>query len=264
MIGPYKCCSVVQGDCLELMKQLSDRLVCECGADVTGEGGLFHCLAGHQNRAVKLVDLILTDPPYGIGMSAGFGGSRAFGGGSGKKIEARAYPDTWDKSRPNEQYFSLMLRISDLVIIFGGNYFADILPQSKHWIVWDKCQTMPTFSDCELAWTNSDRKSVKKYTVEWNGLLGKEAERFHPTQKPEQLMAEILSDYPGDTILDPFSGSGTTLVAAKKLGRHFLGFEISPEYCEIARDRLARIDAQPSLFEPKPEQLSLNGGDDRG
>jgi hypothetical protein len=61
MIGPYKCCSVVQGDCLELMKQLSDRLVCECGADVTGEGGLFHCLAGHQNRADPFSDFAWTN-----------------------------------------------------------------------------------------------------------------------------------------------------------------------------------------------------------
>ena len=62
---------------------------------------------------------------------------------------------------------------------------------------------------------------------------------------------------PDETILDPFCGSGTTLVAAKKLGRHFLGFEISHDYCEIARRRLAEIDAQPSLFEAKAEQLTL-------
>ena len=56
----------------------------------------------------------------------------------------------------------------------------------------------------------------------------------------------------------PLCGSGTTLVAAKKLGRHFLGFEISHDYCEIARKRMAEIDAQPSLFEkPKAEQLTL-------
>jgi hypothetical protein len=85
----------------------------------------------------------------------------------------------------------------------------------------------------------------------------------HPCPKPEGWMtwAVDLASLEGETILDPFAGSGTTLVAAKKLGRHFLGFEISPEYCEIARDRLARIDAQPSLFQPKPEQLSLNGGE---
>jgi DNA modification methylase len=73
-------------------------------------------------------------------------------------------------------------------------------------------------------------------------------------------MSWCLKQFPfADTILDPFSGSGTTLVSAKKIGRHFLGFEISPEYCEIARKRIAVIEAQPTLFEKKPEQLSLGG-----
>ena len=68
----------------------------------------------------------------------------------------------------------------------------------------------------------------------------------------------ILKSESDGLILDPFCGRGTTLVAAKKLGRHFLGFEISEAYCEIARKRLAEIDAQPSLFEkPKAEQLTL-------
>jgi DNA modification methylase len=60
-----------------------------------------------------------------------------------------------------------------------------------------------------------------------------------------------------ETIFDPYCGSGTTLVAAKKLGRHFLGFEISEEYCKIARERIARIEAQPGLFEPRAEQIKL-------
>lgn len=83
--------------------------------------------------------------------------------------------------------------------------------------------------------------------------------RHHPAQKPYELMAELISLFTdeGDLALDPFAGSGTTLIAAKKLGRHFLGFEISVEYCQIARDRLARIEAQPNLFEPKPEQMKL-------
>lgn len=83
-------------------------------------------------------------------------------------------------------------------------------------------------------------------------------EKEHPAQKPTELLEELLR-VSGDVILDPFCGSGTTLVAAKKLRRHFLGFEISAEYCEIARRRLAEIDAQPNLFEAKPEQLSLGG-----
>jgi DNA modification methylase len=93
--------------------------------------------------------------------------------------------------------------------------------------------------------------------------IPREQDKEHPVAFPDELPHRCISaaTYESDMILEPFAGSGTTLVAAKKLGRHFLGFEISPEYCEIARDRLARTDAQPSLFHPKPEQLSLNGGE---
>jgi DNA modification methylase len=228
-IGLYDCCSVVEGDCLELMRALPDGCV----------------------------DAV-TDPPYGIKRDEGFGGAVGFGG-SGKPIPRREYAGGWDGDRPAKDYFDELFRVSNSVVIFGGNYFADILPQSKHWVVWDKLNTMPTFGDCELAWTNSPRNSVKKFTLEWNGLIGKEEFRDHPTQKPLGLMTYIVATYGKGVILDPFCGSGTTLVAAAKLGRHFLGFEISPEYCAIARKRIALVEAQPNLFQPKAEQLNMEG-----
>jgi site-specific DNA-methyltransferase (adenine-specific) len=82
---------------------------------------------------------------------------------------------------------------------------------------------------------------------------------LHPTQKPESLMAYLVATYSNEDelVLDSCCGSGTTLVAAAKLGRHFLGFEISPEYCSIARKRIALVEAQPNLFQPKAEQLTL-------
>lgn len=203
--------TIIQGDCLEVMRTFKD----------------------------KQFDLVLTDPPYGIGMSEGFEGF----GGFGEPIARKRYEyEPWDDKRPDKEYFDEMLRVAQLVLIFGGNYFADVLPTSRHWIVWDKQNTMPTFSDCELVWTNSPRKSVKKYLHVWNGLIGKEHHREHPTQKPEELMRKLIADYSkeGDTILDPFMGSGTTLVAAKYLNRNATGIEISPKYCEVARNRLAQ------------------------
>jgi hypothetical protein len=138
---------------------------------------------------------------------------------------------------------SEMLRICQNAIIWGGNFFADTLPRATHWLVWDKLNTMPSFGDCELAWTSYDRKSVKKLTIEWNGLLGEEEYRDHPTQKPLALMRECLVRYPvetGGSIIDPFMGSGTMLVAAKDMGYPAIGIEIEEKYCEIAAKRLSQ------------------------
>lgn len=147
------------------------------------------------------------------------------------------------------------------VILWGANHYADRLPSSAGWLVWDKraATVVNDHSDCELAWSNVSGTARVFYHI-WDGFRrGSETgiPRVHPTQKPICLMEWCIAKTKAETILDPFCGSGTTLVAAKKLGRHFLGFEISPEYCQVARNRLARIEAQPTLFQPKPEQMPL-------
>jgi len=211
---------IICGDCIDVMRQMPD----EC------------------------VDLVLTDPPYGIKRDKGFEGFEGFEG-FGKPISRRQYDDNWDSDRPSKECFDLLLSIANKALIFGGNYFADILPRSTHWVVWDKLNTMPTFGDCELIWTNLKRKSVKKITHEYNGLLGKEPERYHPTQKPVMLIAKLLQEYskPDDLILDPFMGSGTTAVACVKEGRHYIGIDISPDYCAIAEQRIKVELSQPNL-----------------
>jgi len=204
---------IICGDCLEVMKRIPD----------------------------KAVDLVLTDPPYGIKMDKGFEGFEGFGG-KGEPIARRKYEDVWDNGRPDKIYFDEIFRISKKALIFGGNFFADMLPQGRHWIVWDKLNTMPSFGDCELIWTNIDRKSVKKITQEYNGLLGKEDLRVHPTQKPLELIRKILLTYsqPKEIICDPFMGSGTIAVCCKELGRDFIAMEKMSKYCEIAQRRLAQ------------------------
>lgn len=207
-------------------------------------------------------DAAITDPPYGIKMDKGFEGFEGFGG-FGTPIARRQYNDTWDDDRPGKDYFDTMLTLSSNVFIFGGQFFADFLPVNGHWLVWDKLNTMPSFGDCELVWTNVKRNSVKKITVEYNGLLGKEKTRYHPTQKPVSLLAQIILGYtqPGDSILDPFMGSGTTLVAAQNEGRRAVGIELSEEYCNIAVERLR----QPSFFSiPRTDNQALHGNTNPG
>ena len=199
---------IINGDCLEVMKELPD----------------------------KSVDLVLTDPPYGINADKGVGGF-------GSSKTDNHYKDNWDKKTPSKKYFNEILRISKNAVIFGGNFFTDKLPVNGHWIVWDKKGDISfdnPFGDCELAWTNFDKKSVKKYTIIQQGFISKERVRFHPTQKPVELFSDIIRDYSeeGQTILDPFIGSGTTAVACQNLKRNFIGIEISKEYCKIAEDRL--------------------------
>lgn len=184
-------------------------------------------------------DLVLTDPPYGISRSNGMGGGGYGGFGKSTKRVPREYSGAWDSERPNAEAFALCLASADKAIIWGGNYFADLLPPSSKWLVWDKEQTMPSYSDAELAWTSLNGTSTQMFRYCGAGLLALEKQRFHPTQKPLALMKWCLSLVPeARTIIDPYMGAGSTLRAAKDLDRQAIGIEISEDYCRIAVDRL--------------------------
>lgn len=186
--------------------------------------------------APGIVDLLLTDPPYGIGY--------VHGAALGPNASAfNGIPVIGDDS-PFDP--SAMLAYADTarLVLWGANHYADALPRSRGWLVWDKrCNTVVNDqSDCELAWTNFMTTARTFYHV-WDGFrrAGREKheQRFHPTQKPVALMTWCieLSKTTG-VILDPFMGSGTTLRAAKDLGRRAIGIELSEAYCEIAARRL--------------------------
>ena len=211
-------------------------------------GKLYHGDCLEVMPQLEPVDLVLTDPPYGIKRDKGFGKDEGFRG-FGKPIYRRNYNDNWDNERPHKEFFDLIIK-TELVLIFGGNFFTDILPAGTHWIVWDKLNTMPSFGDCELIWTNSKRKSIKKITYEYNGLIGKEGKRYHPTQKPTGLCILLLEEYSNllDVICDPMIGSGTTAIACERLNRRWIGIEISEEYCEIAVKRIENERKQLKLF----------------
>lgn len=202
------------------------------------------CLSGMKMIPDKAVDLILTDPPYGIHEAAGRNKSR------GNLAIAKDYGDNnWDNKIPCKEIFEEMFRISKNQIIFGGNYFIAHLFNSSCWIVWDKNNGKNDFADCELAWT-SFKTAVRKFKYTWNGMWQEDMKnkeiRFHPTQKPTELMRWILANYSkeSDLICDPFMGSWTTARACQDLGRNFIGFELEKKYCEIGEKRLQ----QQNLF----------------
>jgi DNA modification methylase len=208
-------CRLILGDCLEVMPMLGK------------------------------VDAVVTDPPYGIGRD---GQVKTTGGNGGRK----AYEfKGWDGNRPMPEVFSQLLNISDDQIIWGGNFFADLLPPSMRWLVWDKGQRIDQ-SDGELAWT-SQQKALRITEKNRVALMIDGAE--HPTQKPVALMEWCLGFLPdAQTILDPFMGSGTTLVACAKLGRKGIGIELDPDYFEMACKRVRDAYAQPDLFIAPPEK----------
>ncbi len=186
-------------------------------------------------------DLLLTDPPYGIGEAAGKNASRG-----NIAVAVDYWKSTWDDATA-EDALVFARRLARWQIVFGGNYYN--LPPTSCWLVWDKENGGNDFADCELAWTNL-KKAVRKITYRWAGMLqqpGRQKEiRQHPTQKPEPVMVWALSQAPQDvrTVLDPFMGSGTTLMACNRLGKSCVGIEREERYCEIAAKRLAQ-DALP-------------------
>jgi DNA modification methylase len=185
------------------------------------------------------VDLLLTDPPYGIGEAAGRNKSRSC------IAVSRDYGDAaWDDSPPPRWLLDQAVNKATNSIVFGGNHFG--MPPASCWLVWDKDNGENDFADCELAWTNMP-KAVRRLRWKWHGMLQEhmgdaKEPRFHPTQKPLAVMTWALSQAPADTktVLDPWMGSGTTLVAAKLAGLTAIGIEREEKYCKIAVNRLAQ------------------------
>lgn len=172
-------------------------------------------------------DVIITDPPYGIGYQHGARKNGAKMGFDGHSIVG--------DSEPFDPRFLLS---SSRLILWGANHYADALPRSAGWIVWDKRCGIPSNdqSDCEIAWTNF-LTVARLFSRYWNGG-GIAEDRFHVNQKPLSLMKWCINLAGDGKILDPYCGSGTTLRAAKDMNRQAVGIEIAEKYCEIAANRL--------------------------
>ena len=195
--------------------------------------------------ALGKVDAVVTDWPYGIGESGGKARTRQrqLGGNSKALADQRQYDALdWDNEPIDSELVELVRAAGRWNILFGGNYYN--CPPTSCWLVWDKENGDNDFADCELAWTNLP-KAVRRIKYMWNGMLRANGEQRgdHPTQKPIGVMKWAIGHLPhGQTILDPFMGSGTTGVAAVQMGRTFIGIEREPKYFDIAVKRIE--DAQ--------------------
>ena len=196
------------------------------------------------------VDAVVTDPPYGIG-------SWSATGGNSLSQEECDMINAWDDAEPVAQILERSFAVSKEQIVWGGNYFADFLPATGKWLVWDKGQRINQ-SDGELAWT-SRQGALRIFELNRVALLTDGA--LHPTQKPVELMQWCLGFLKGcSTIIDPFMGSGTTGVACIKRGHAFVGIEADEDYFNIACERIRKAYAQPDFFverTPEPKQEAL-------
>lgn len=217
------------------------------------------CLEAMRKMKDNEFDLAVVDPPYGIGiLSMNYtrsGAVRTHGHAAAKRRDYRKQGE-WDV-KPSKEYFDQLMRVSKKQIIWGGNYFSDMLPPSKGFICWDKRVNdamSNDFADCEYAWISDGLGVARVFRYCWNGMIQgdmkNKEDRFHPTQKPVALYTWIYQNYakPGYKILDTHLGSGSSRIAAYDAGLDFVGYEIDKEYFDKQEERFKAHTAQMSLF----------------
>jgi site-specific DNA-methyltransferase (adenine-specific) len=192
------------------------------------------------------VDALVADPPYGIGwVHSGIGYLK-----NGRLLGTK---HGGEKVVNDDKPFDPMpfLGLTPNLLFWGANNYANKLPSSSGWIVWDKAIAPGlSFSDFEMAWTSQDIKAVM-WRQQWCGFNreGERDARVHPTQKPLWIMTKCVERFPkANIIVDPFMGSGTTGVSCMNLGRSFIGIEIEPIYFDIACERIENAQRQTRIF----------------
>jgi 16S rRNA G966 N2-methylase RsmD len=220
---------IVLGDLFEIGEH---RLLC---GDSTDSDQVAKLMNGQK------ADMVFTDPPYGISHS-------------GKGIKGSAKENDFGEILGDNDVtvaidaFNLCQSLfSDATMIFwGANYYSSCLPNGFGWLVWDKEREGDTFSGAELAFVNKGVK-VDVFRHQWHGMIkGSEMgeKRVHPTQKPIALVEWSFNNYKaGNTILDVFLGSGSTMVASHNTKRKCYGMELDPKYCQVIIDRMKKLDA---------------------
>jgi len=223
-------CELILGDCLEVMKDIPDGSV----------------------------DAVITDPPYGVAWKSNWNG------GNFNKIVNDEKPYTsWIKLiKCNFIYCFSKWKTMQTYVEEIEKYFT-----VKDVLIWDKLSHgagdlksyAPTYemiiyakkNGCDLMFKKRKQNILHYWRVN-GGATGASTNNLlcHPAQKPVELIEDIIRDCtnPGDTILDPFMGSGTTGVACHLTGRNFIGVEIDENYYKIAEKRIHDAQQQPLLF----------------
>lgn len=213
------------------------------GAVPISEVYLEDCVKALKRYADNHFDLAIVDPPYGLGLE-----TVSIPSEKNTNSQQKFYKDLkskrWDDNTPNKEYFDELKRVSKNQIVWGGNYMAEHLGNTKCIIIWDKMTYIPTMSQYEFAFCsfNKHPKMVK--------INSTDIDRMHPTQKPIKLYDWLLHHYAkeGDLILDTHLGSGSSRIAAYKGGFNFVGFEIDKEYYEKQEKRFNDFKSQLRLF----------------
>ena len=219
------------------------------------------CMDAMREFPDKFFDLAIVDPPYGLRVD----GISVIKNKSGDKNHKYDNSKMWDNEIPDVSYFIELLRVSKNQIIWGGNYFLDVLGYCKAPIIWDKLNGESMYADGELAWTSRGLpRNLRIFKHQWCGAFKdseRKAEKIHPTQKPVALYLWLLNNYAkqGDKILDTHVGSASSLIACHRLGFDYWGFELDKEYYDAACERIAREKSQPTIFEATEhvEQIKL-------
>ena len=175
---------------------------------------------GERLMEGQKADMVFTDPPYGINAVKNSGAL------------SKRYNDIKNDDSTNVAIKSFnLMDVETPAIWWGANYYANALPNKPHWIVWDKNNGGSDQMDCELAWTNLNGVT-RQYTQ-----ASEKKNRFHPTQKPVELISWSLNKVEPKSVIDLFLGSGSTLIACEKAGRKCYGMEIDPHYCDVIVNR---------------------------
>jgi len=216
----------------DLWKLGNHRLLC---GDATKKEDVERLMGGEK------ADMVFTDPPYGISIVGNQGTAGNFPGTSAPRLKAK--PIIGDESPFNPSH---LIDLAPIVVLWGANHYADKLPPHSKWLIWDKKDGAfegSDLGDCEIAWTNQ-KGAARLLHHTWQGMYrkgeGERSKRLHPTQKPIALTEwalDIMSVINKGIVLDPYGGSGSTLIACEKLDRKCYMMEIDEHYCDVIIER---------------------------